>query len=140
MGFKSHLMIYSHGFRDICGNKHVKANMRHESVRVAVFCVFFGLVLALIVGLARFLLLVLELNLVFKQLIPDYYPRRRWRHVTGWILPEIESRWGRDFLHSSRLALRSTQPRVQWVPGLTRGLSGRGVALTTHLSPRLKKE
>ena len=36
----------------------------------------------------------------------------------------------------------ATQPRVQWVPGLTRGLSGRGVALTNHphLAPRLKKE
>ena len=29
----------------------------------------------------------------------------------------IESRWGRDFPHASRPALRSTQPPVQWVPG-----------------------
>jgi len=33
------------------------------------------------------------------------------------------------------------QPLILWVPGLSRGQSGRGVALTTHfhLAPRLKK-
>jgi hypothetical protein len=35
--------------------------------------------------------------------------------------PGIESRWGRDFPHSSRPALGSTQPPIQWVPGLSRG-------------------
>jgi hypothetical protein len=36
----------------------------------------------------------------------------------------------------------STQPPIQWVYGLSRGLSGLGVALTTHphLAPRLKEE
>jgi len=50
--------------------------------------------------------------------------------------------WGRDFPHLSRPVLRPTQPSLQWVPGLSRGQSGRGVALTTHphLAPRLKKE
>ena len=33
----------------------------------------------------------------------------------------IESRWGRDFLHLSRPALRPTQRPVQWVLGLSRG-------------------
>ena len=34
--------------------------------------------------------------------------------------PGIESRWGRDF-PLSRPAVGSTQPPVQWVPGLSRG-------------------
>jgi hypothetical protein len=44
--------------------------------------------------------------------------------ATGYGLdgPGTESRWGRDFPHHlSRPALRSTQPPVQWVPGLSQG-------------------
>jgi hypothetical protein len=38
------------------------------------------------------------------------------------------------FSKSSRLALWSTQPPIQWVPGaLSQGYSGRGVKLTIHL-------
>jgi hypothetical protein len=33
----------------------------------------------------------------------------------------IESRWGRDFSHTSRPALGPTQPPVQWVPDFSRG-------------------
>jgi hypothetical protein len=32
----------------------------------------------------------------------------------------IESRWGSDFLHPFRSALGSTQPPIQWIPGLSR--------------------
>jgi hypothetical protein len=56
--------------------------------------------------------------------------------------PGIESRLGRDFQHSSKPALGFTQPPIQWVPGFSRGYSGRCVALTTNpdLELRLKKE
>jgi hypothetical protein len=39
--------------------------------------------------------------------------------------PGIESRWGRDFLHSSRPPLGPTQPPVQWVKRPGRGADHR---------------
>jgi hypothetical protein len=44
----------------------------------------------------------------------------------------IEYRWGRDFPRLSRTTLGLTQLTIQWISGLSRGKSGRGVALTTH--------
>jgi hypothetical protein len=46
--------------------------------------------------------------------------------------PGIEFRWGRDFSHKSRPAMGPTKPPAQRVPGLSRGLSNRGVVLTTR--------
>jgi hypothetical protein len=46
--------------------------------------------------------------------------------------PGIESRCGLDFPHPSRPALGLNQPPVQWVPRLSRGVSGRGVVFTTY--------
>jgi hypothetical protein len=41
----------------------------------------------------------------------------------------IESEWGLDFSHLSRQVLGPTQPPIQWVPDLSRGVKwpGRGV-------------
>jgi hypothetical protein len=56
--------------------------------------------------------------------------------------PGIESRWGRNFPHTSKPALGPTQPPVQRVPGLSLGVKRpeRGVDHPPHLTPRLKKE
>jgi len=40
--------------------------------------------------------------------------------------PGIECRWGRDFPHLTRPALRPTQPRAQGVPGLSWGKGAAG--------------
>jgi hypothetical protein len=48
--------------------------------------------------------------------------------------PGIEFRWGRDFPHLSRPALRPNQPPVQWVAGLSlrQVAAGRDVDPLTH--------
>jgi hypothetical protein len=55
--------------------------------------------------------------------------------------PGIESRLAR-YSAPVQTGPGAHQPPVQLVPGLSRGKSGRGVALTTHLhlAPRLRKE
>jgi hypothetical protein len=58
------------------------------------------------------------------------------RLATGWTVRGIESRWGRDFSHTSRPVLGPTQTPVQWVLGKVAG----ALVLTTHplLAPRLR--
>ena len=50
--------------------------------------------------------------------------------------PVIESRWGRNFPHLSRLALGPNQPSVQWVLGLSRGKERPGREADSSLSSR----
>jgi len=57
--------------------------------------------------------------------------------VTGYGLdsPGIESRWGRDFMHLSRLDLGPTQPPYNGYrvfPGGKEGPGGQGKTLTPH--------
>jgi hypothetical protein len=69
-------------------------------------------------------------------------PRGRGGIATDYGLngPGIESRWRRDFSHTSRPALGPTQPPIQWVLGISQGEAGWGVVLTTHplLAQRLR--
>jgi hypothetical protein len=63
--------------------------------------------------------------------------------ATGYGLdgPGIESRWGRDFPHTSRSAPGPTQPPVQWVPGLSRGTAaGAWCCHPPPSSAQVKKE
>ena len=55
--------------------------------------------------------------------------RSVWQHATGWMVWGSNPSGGWDFPHLYRLALGSTQPFVQWVLGLSRGVKrlGRGV-------------
>jgi hypothetical protein len=63
--------------------------------------------------------------------------------ATGYGLegPGIECRWGRDFSHLSRPALRPTQTPVQWVPDLSRGKErpGRDADPSPYSSAVVKK-
>ena len=53
--------------------------------------------------------------------------------------PQIEFRWGRDFLYLSSPALWFTQSPVQWVPGLSRGKAD-GASCWLHPSTAEVKE
>lgn len=55
--------------------------------------------------------------------------------------PRIESQWVRGFPQPSRPPLGSTQPPIEWVPGVFTGVkrSGRGVNDPPRLAQRLKK-
>jgi len=68
--------------------------------------------------------------------------RKRWENVctVHCAFVQLWHSYGRA--HPSRPVLGPTQPHMQLVLGLSREVSGRGVALTTHphLGPRLKKE
>jgi hypothetical protein len=64
--------------------------------------------------------------------------------ATGYGLddPGIESRWGRDFSHTSRPTLGPTQPPVQWVPGLSPEVKrpGRGADHPPSYSAEVENE
>ena len=55
--------------------------------------------------------------------------------------PVMESQWGRDLLHPSRLALEVTKPPVKWVSGLFPGFNtaGRGIEHSTLSSAEVKE-
>jgi hypothetical protein len=68
------------------------------------------------------------MNLIFVRQILYSIPTPMGRDssvgiATGYWLdsPAIESRWGRDFSHTSRPTVGPNQPPVQWVPSLSRG-------------------
>jgi hypothetical protein len=54
-------------------------------------------------------------------------------------VPGIESRWGRDFPHSSKPALGPTQPPIQCVPGLFPGDKAAGAWRPTSSSVEVKE-
>jgi len=60
--------------------------------------------------------------------------------VCVWVI-RIESWWGRYIPHTSRVALGPTQPPVQLVPSLSRGLkwTGRGVDYPLLSSSEVKE-
>jgi hypothetical protein len=52
--------------------------------------------------------------------------------------PGIESRWGQDFPHPSRPALRPTQLPIQWVPRLSLEVKRKGCGVYNPPHPALK--
>jgi hypothetical protein len=64
-----------------------------------------------------------HLKITYTHICFDCVPGSVVGIATGYGLdgPGIETQFGRDFPHLSRPALGSTQPPVQWVPGLSWG-------------------
>jgi hypothetical protein len=52
--------------------------------------------------------------------------------------PGIESLWGRDIPHPSRLVLRPTQPPMQWVSGLSGGLKRPPIPSSVEVKERVE--
>jgi hypothetical protein len=61
---------------------------------------------------------------------PEVYVRSQ--RINEPFYKKNKSRWGLNFPHPSRPSLAPTQPPIHWVPGIYRGKSDWGVALTTH--------
>jgi hypothetical protein len=74
------------------------------------------------IGTGKLKLLVIQISQFNLNFTPTMITDSSVGIATGYGLdgPGIESRWERDFRHLSRLALGTTQPPVQWVPGLSR--------------------
>jgi hypothetical protein len=54
-----------------------------------------------------------------RRRLPPCFLSKIYSTIKGLDCPGSESRWGREFPHLSELALRPTQPPIQWIPGVS---------------------